>query len=988
MNKRIWLIVAILILIPTAVLFLLSWWVQPLLPSPWNNALIILGVVIAAVLAGLSGITDTLHLAERLLSRKKPPEEADRGRTVQVTGQADLVIAGDENVVLILQQASQAFLATLSRPGPELPEASRRYLEFLLDRYRNLDFRGMGVSDRLPLRLELLEMYVPLKALIQLPEGETWARELRLAGRPLSEEETAAVGERVSEKPVLELLQAHPGLIILGDPGAGKTTFMKYLTLQLALGQGAALGLGPRLPVLLPLSDYANALSGGNIPLDEYVVTYYRQAVGDEFPVERLLAAALTEGRALILLDGLDEVRQEHLRRTVVDRVEDFFALQKRRGNKVVLTSRLVGYKEMRPAVDGLQECTLMDFGDEEIAQFAYQWTGAVARAAHGRTEQAVFDAAQEETDLLAAIHKNPGVYRLATNPLMLTILAVMKRQDVVLPERRVELYEQYVKTMLKHWNLARGLGQRPARDLDVVETVRVLAPLALWMHETSPGKGLVKEGAMLRQLTAIYRARGAAEPDQAARRLLTDTRRETAMLVERGSGQYGFIHLTFQEYLAAIGIVQKGQLGIGPVVTALAARIDDPDWHEVIQLAIGYLGIVQGYEDAASQVVQQLLKQKPGTAGQVEILMGMSANDVGEHGLTHACREAITQAVLTALRDDGRVAPRQRALAGQTLARLGDPRPEVVDLDAMTFCYVPPGPFWLGSDTGRDNEKPQHWLALPAGNWLGQWPVTQAQYGLFVAAGGYAAGEESWWREARERDYWRKGRGFKGLFDSEYRQGAAVTNEPYTLANHPVVGVSWYEALAFCRWLTARWQAQGWLPQGWQVTLPSEAEWEKGARGGAEVPVEPLVRPVTALAPLLARPPQVAQRANPGAQAVFTWGDRPDPNRANSKETGIGTTSAVGCFPGGVSLYGAAEMLGNVWEWTRSKYAGYEYQAGDGREQLDASDDGRVLRGGSWYFGHDALRCASRVRGIPPYGSGGYGFRVCVSPFPATSGR
>ncbi|MCA9987838.1 MAG: hypothetical protein KDE59_26195, partial [Anaerolineales bacterium] len=104
MNKRFWLIVAILIFIPTAVLFLLSWWVRPLLPSPWNNALIILGVVIAAVLAGLSGITDTLHLAERLLSRKKPPEEADRGRTVQVTGQADLVIAGDENVVLILQQ--------------------------------------------------------------------------------------------------------------------------------------------------------------------------------------------------------------------------------------------------------------------------------------------------------------------------------------------------------------------------------------------------------------------------------------------------------------------------------------------------------------------------------------------------------------------------------------------------------------------------------------------------------------------------------------------------------------------------------------------------------------------------------------------------------------------------------------------------------------------------------------------------------------------
>ena len=149
-----------------------------------------------------------------------------------------------------------------------------------------------------------------------------------------------------------------------------------------------------------------------------------------------------------------------------------------------------------------------MDFGDEEIAQFAYQWTGAVARAAHGRTERAVFDAAQEETDLLAAIHKNPGVYRLATNPLMLTILAVMKRQDVVLPERRVELYEQYVKTMLKHWNLARGLGQRPARDLDVVETVRVLAP-ALVLREPLPAGGTITQARLV-----IAEVDWADEPD------------------------------------------------------------------------------------------------------------------------------------------------------------------------------------------------------------------------------------------------------------------------------------------------------------------------------------------------------------------------------------------------------------------------------------------------------------------------------------------
>ena len=103
----------------------------------------------------------------------------------------------------------------------------------------------------------------------------------------------------------------------------------------------------------------------------------------------------------------------------------------------------------------------------------------------------------------------NPSVRRLAANPLLLTILALMKRQGVTLPERRVELYEQYVRTLLSSWNRARGLGRPPARDLDVVQTVRVLAPLALWMHETSPGVGLVKRGEMRRKLGQIYTALG-----------------------------------------------------------------------------------------------------------------------------------------------------------------------------------------------------------------------------------------------------------------------------------------------------------------------------------------------------------------------------------------------------------------------------------------------------------------------------------------------
>lgn len=157
---------------------------------------------------------------------------------------SSIAVAGNVNGdVVLIADPTHLWQAIRRRPPePDLRAATERYLAHLVDRYRYLDFRGMGVSDRLPLRLPLVEMYVPLKARIELPEGETWARKLSLAGRQVSEEEAAAMGQRLSEpRPALDLLKTHSGLIVLGDPGAGKTTFVKYLALRLAQGEGDAL---------------------------------------------------------------------------------------------------------------------------------------------------------------------------------------------------------------------------------------------------------------------------------------------------------------------------------------------------------------------------------------------------------------------------------------------------------------------------------------------------------------------------------------------------------------------------------------------------------------------------------------------------------------------------------------------------------------------------------------------------------------------------
>jgi len=277
-------------------------------------------------------------------------------------------------------------------------------------------------------------------------------------------------------------------------------------------------------------------------------------------------------------------------------------------------------------------------------------------------------------------------------------------------------------------------------------------------------------------------------------------------------------------------------------------------------------------------------------------------------------------------------------------LARLGDPRfrAEAWHLPnepLLGFVEVPAGPFLMGSDKKRDqdayeDELPQHRLELPL-YYIARYPVTVAQFRAFVQESSYQA-QGPWER---------------------YSGGD----------NRPVVAVNWYDALAYCRWLTE--QLRGWeetpepvagllSEEGWGVRLPTEAEWEKAARGQDG--------------------------------RIFPWGNNPDSNRANYGETGVGTTSAVGCFPSGASPYGALDLAGNVWEWTQSLWGKslgepdfrYPYKVKDGRENLEADDSvRRVLRGGS--FGNDLryARCASRDWYDPYSGGSHYGFRVVLAP-------
>jgi formylglycine-generating enzyme required for sulfatase activity len=234
-------------------------------------------------------------------------------------------------------------------------------------------------------------------------------------------------------------------------------------------------------------------------------------------------------------------------------------------------------------------------------------------------------------------------------------------------------------------------------------------------------------------------------------------------------------------------------------------------------------------------------------------------------------------------------------------------------------MTLIPAGEFLMGSDAQQDRnaesyEEPQHSLYLPE-FLLAKTPVTQAQYREFVRATGHKA-----------------------------PYGWSNGTPPPDKEDHPVVDVSWYDAQDYCQWLSEA--------TGKSYSLPSEAEWEKGARGTDG--------------------------------RLYPWGNPWDSRRCNSKEGRQGNTTPMGAYLQGVSPYGVLDMVGNVWEWTSSLWGMYPYPSDAKerarREDLQAPDaQARMLRGGAFDCNRGLVRCACRLRSRPSESGEVIGFRVVL---------
>jgi formylglycine-generating enzyme required for sulfatase activity len=887
-------------------------------------------------------------------------------------------------------------------------ELRAAYLTHLLDEHNRLLLGGIdpkaATADN---DLALSAVYTAL--LTESVEQNEMERVLRERAAPDKE-------MRAKRLSALTQLNRHNRLVLLGDPGSGKSTFVNFVAVCLA---GEALthpqlnldllrqplppeddeserhdekkepepqpwDQGALLPVCIVLRDFA--ARGLPAPGQKATADHLWQYLESELKAASLLEylpflkKELLEKGGLFLFDGLDEVptadqHRLHIKQVVEDVARVYGKC------RILVTSRTYAYQKQDWRLSHFAETVLAPFSRGQIEQFVTRWYAHVGPRSRLKGEDAQGRAAL----LKQAIFNSRRLYELAERPLLLTLMASLHAwRGGSLPEKREELYADAVDLLLDLWE-----QQRIVRDTG--GKVRVIQPsLEQWLrvnnrdkvrellnrlaYEAHAGQAELVGTADIAEEKLVMGLLALSE-DQSLqpRHLVEFLSNRAGLLLPRGVGVYTFPHRTFQEYLAACHLTQDAYY---PAHVAELARTDPDRWREAALLAGAKAARGSAY--ALWALVTELCHQPPGEGGKADYWGAHLAGQflVESADLTsltparqrqvdqarHWLAQALTRPTLPAT---------ERALAGRHLAQLGDTRPEVLDVDAMQFCYVPAGDFDMGE--GEELHR-QHCLDYPY--WLARFPVTHAQYMAFVDAGGY--GQEEWWAEAVAAGVWQDG-AYTGWGDR--RTQPRDWGRSFQLSNQPVVGVSWYEALAFSKWLMARWRKKGWLPASWQVTLPSEAEWEKAARGGLTIPARPLLAGIGDLAG--ADTEAIALKANPAAQRIYPWtGSDLTPELANYGDGEINQTSAVGCFAGTLSVYGCEEMIGNVFEWTRSLHKSYPYDPDDGREKLARGEyDWTVLRGGGWAWEAKYQRCGARNRSHPSNGYRSLGIRLALSP-------
>jgi len=846
--------------------------------------------------------------------------------------------------------ASKSGAGRPARGAAPLSPAVAGYLRRLAEETRYL--RMIGLSENLQIDLEIKDAYVPLRTVVARsltgkPQGRFSQEELKEAGQvevnlPLSEMFTVASGYEKR------------GIILLGEPGAGKTTGARQLCWRLASGEQSPADLGlPRglVPVFLRFRNLQDEHAEKGFK--DFVL---RETRDDDAPeAEAHPGLELWNGQPrLWVFDGLDEVVSEAVRIRVCQRLQDF--LRHRPQDFVLVTSRYQGYGQKVDLGPGYIQFHVQPLKPDQVEAFVDKWFSAAYRQLYRDKPKAQKEATADAGNLKRILNQEEytigGLRELRTNPLLLTVVCLVYHQEHSLPRGRAALYEKCVTVLLESWR--KGLYDRQrAKTYDPRAAQRVLAQLAWWMHCQGEGEAGRKDereedrrgspSAGIEEMAKAVAKPLAETADGAGlgrdgTRFIERMRDESGILVTAKPGCCSFLHLTFQEYLAATHAVEEGRS------RELVERLDKSWWHEVILLALArasgpfakqfFAAFLDSpawetdlnfasrcLDESAVTILDPFLDKlrsgKTPDAQKLRILLLLRQKD--DPALVEVCRMLAGSAEPQIASAAGEILERAKG-AGKVevvgaVPAIAAAKPGEVYVDrrtGMAFILVPGGEFEMGSKD-YDWSKPIHTVRISPFR-LGRYPVTNQEYERFL-------------KETESEN-----------LPSEWN------NKNFNQPQQPVVGVSWEDAQVFCQWAGCQ--------------LPTEAEWEYACRAGTTT--------------------------------AFYFGDALSSRQANfdgnrpygkaEKGPYLQKTSPVGSYePNAFGLY---DMHGNVWEWCQDWFAEDYYQRSPkldppGPEQGQA----RVLRGGCWSGPGEICRSAGRDGGRPSDRYHRIGFRVVLAP-------
>ncbi|MBX7185039.1 MAG: HEAT repeat domain-containing protein [Vicinamibacteria bacterium] len=517
--------------------------------------------------------------------------------------------------------ASQADSNTLELdPAHKLWEAFRNYTR--TPEIAKLQYTGFRLSSAVPPALDLERVFVPLD--VDAPDRDldsTSIEDLLLTGRrklnakvrkgaqlheapvrgPWSRD--TAQEHRMRVRPFREVFQEANTQILLGEPGAGKSTLAKWLALVLADGRLRAeheLGAAERrlpLPVSVGLLSKIRDQNNSSSVLSALGLYFQERSVGTGAEIEAFLRSCFESGDVLLLLDGLDEVGNDRV--GTVAWLQSFIAQHPK--NRFVITSRIVGFSGL-PRFSG-EAVVVRPFSDLQVTRYVGAFCAAYRQAELGRPDPKVDEIAH---DLLAAIERDERLRSLARNPFLLSSIALAHRAEGRLPEHRVQLYEMFLRALCETWAWARKMVVKS--DVETlkyeIEVVPILGHLAHRMHQSHPSGvaprsfvlGALEEALLLRNSTP-------QEAHASATEFLRKAAEQAQVLIERGPDRWGFLHLTFQEFLVAKYLLHEERFE----AVALEKRFDQR-WSEVLNLGVGAMVLIQQRGRQANDLVRSIL--------------------------------------------------------------------------------------------------------------------------------------------------------------------------------------------------------------------------------------------------------------------------------------------------------------------------------------------------------------------------------------------